>query len=199
MRSTRSSAGVRWVLWAACALVSVISVADRGSWIPAWEARLVEADRLDAEGFDADATRVLEEALATARDRAPGSLPEARSLDALAEHHLRHGRARDAAALYVESVARLEALLGAEQPRLGTSLYNLGVACFLLDRHDEADAALTRAVAIWERTLGPDHPGIAEAMRVRADIAARMAPGGVSAASVSSGSGAGTAEDHRRP
>ena len=70
-----------------------------------------------------------------------------------------------AESLYLESIPMLENLLGPDQPRLATSLHNLGVLYLQAGRDDEAEAPIREALRIWTATLGPQHPDCARAYR----------------------------------
>jgi len=72
--------------------------------------------------------------------------------------HRLEGRPARAVDLYLRSIEIWESVLGPGQPRLATSLHNLGVTYLALDRPDEAAPLWRRALAIWETTLGPDSP-----------------------------------------
>ena len=80
-----------------------------------------------------------------------------------------------AAELYLRSIELWEGLLGPRQPRLATSLHNLGAVYLALDRPDLARLHWRRALDIWEATLGPDSPEALNTRRLYRRIAA--APG----------------------
>jgi len=51
-----------------------------------------------------------------------------------------------------------EQQLGADHPATATSLWNLAALYYSLNRLDESKPLITRTVAIFDRTLGQDHP-----------------------------------------
>jgi tetratricopeptide (TPR) repeat protein len=97
---------------------------------------------------------VAEEALALGRP----NLPLARAIDGLADVRRLEGRLPDAAALYAESAALWPDLLGERQPRLATTLHNLGAVHLELGRPGDAAGPLRRALAIFEESFGPGSP-----------------------------------------
>ncbi len=50
---------------------------------------------------------------------------------------------------------------GPEDPRLATSLNNLGELYRLQGKYAEAEPLYQRSLAIWEKALGPEHPDVA--------------------------------------
>lgn len=121
-----------------------------------WREALERAERAVAEDRwdDAEAlyARVVEEARSAER---PGMML-ARAVDGLAEAHQHAERFVEAEQLYRESVALWQRLLGDGQPRVGISLYNLGLTYAALDRPDDARRTLTRALDVFESSLGPE-------------------------------------------
>jgi tetratricopeptide (TPR) repeat protein len=74
-----------------------------------------------------------------------------------------------------EALTMLEATLeettiDAEHPSYADLLLALGGVLFLVKRYAEADAAVTRAIAIWEKVSGDAHPALADALFVLAGI-----------------------------
>jgi hypothetical protein len=61
-------------------------------------------------------------------------------------------------------------LLGENQPRLATTLHNLGTVYIESGRPADAEPHLSRALAIWESTLGPDSPEAANTRRALAGL-----------------------------
>lgn len=49
-------------------------------------------------------------------------------------------------------------LLGESHPDVATNLNNLGMLYYYQGRYAEAEPLLQQALAIWEKTLGPEHP-----------------------------------------
>ena len=75
----------------------------------------------------------------------------ARALDGLADVRRAQQDWSEAEGLYLRSAAMWESLLGPDQPRLATTLHNLGVVYLRQDKASEAEVALQRALALWER------------------------------------------------
>jgi tetratricopeptide (TPR) repeat protein len=78
----------------------------------------------------------------------------ARAVDGLADVYQHTERYVEAEQLYRESVSLWKRLLGDGQPRVGISLYNLGLTYVALDRPDDARRTLTRALDVFEASLG---------------------------------------------
>ncbi len=57
-----------------------------------------------------------------------------------------------------------------ESPQHASRLNNLAVICQSLSRFGEADDLYRRSIAIWERTLGHDHPRVAQSSSNRASL-----------------------------
>jgi hypothetical protein len=51
-------------------------------------------------------------------------------------------------------------LLGADHPDMAMTLNNLAILCKSQKRFNEAGALFQRAMAIYERALGPYHPNV---------------------------------------
>ncbi len=132
--------------------------ADSASSARAWAASLDRATRAAAAGDDATVERVLHEVVAETGREAPDSLLHARALDGLADLARRRERFDEAAGLYGRSIPMLERLLGEDQPRVATSIHNLGVAELGRGRPERAAACFAEAAAIWSRTFGEDAP-----------------------------------------
>ena len=71
--------------------------------------------------------------------------------DGLADVRRLENRPEEAESLYVRSAGMWEALLGPDQPRLATTLHNLGTVCAGLGKPEKARAYLARALSIWEQ------------------------------------------------
>jgi Tfp pilus assembly protein PilF len=159
--------------------IAIASTALAGQALPARSAdrdvavRAIRAD-LDAgtAALEAGDLRAAEPAfraaLEQARRAAGADLLVARAADGLADVHRESGRHAEAEPLYVEAAALWERALGADQPRLATTLHNLGVTRLHAGRAEDAGGPLRRALGIWERTLGPGSP---EAAATRAALA----------------------------
>ena len=59
--------------------------------------------------------------------------------------------------------------LGPQDPRLATSLNNLGLVYDAQGRYAEAEPLYKRSLAIWEKALGPEHPDVAMSLGEAAD------------------------------
>jgi tetratricopeptide (TPR) repeat protein len=54
-----------------------------------------------------------------------------------------------------------ERVLGAQHPDVANSFRNLAKVCFLQHRYTEAESHFRRALAIMDKSLGPNHPDLA--------------------------------------
>src|SRR5207248_2533071 len=87
-------------------------------------------------------------------ERALAIRPLPNTLNNLAEMYRAEGRYSQA-----EKILRqLIETLPADDPTLGTALNNMGELCRQKGRTAEAREYYRRALAVWENTLGPDHP-----------------------------------------
>ena len=118
------------------------------------------ADTMPASEDDARAIALLERALAIIeRTRGVDNPATASVLTDLANRRAAAGD-HDRALVETERVTRIaEAVLG-EHPNLAASLHNYARELEFVGRHDEAIAAWTRSIAMRERLLGPDDPGL---------------------------------------
>jgi len=80
--------------------------------------------------------------------------PLPNTLNNLAEMYRVEGRFTQAEKLFQQLIASLPE----DDPTLGTALNNLGELYRIKGRSLEAGRLYRRALAVWERTLGPDHP-----------------------------------------
>jgi tetratricopeptide (TPR) repeat protein len=127
---------------------------SRGPLTEKLRATLREAERELDGGRLSSAGALYREALAESAPLGETSLPRARALDGLADVERLSGRPAEAVALYARSIPLWERLLGRRQPRLATTLHNLGVAHLDQGRSDLAMPHLRRALEIWEASLG---------------------------------------------
>jgi tetratricopeptide (TPR) repeat protein len=88
------------------------------------------------------------------------------TLNNLAEMYRAQGRNSEAERLY----RRLIDALPPTDPTLGAALNNLGELCRRKGRPAEAAGYYRRALAVWDRTLGPDHPYRATTLRNLAEL-----------------------------
>jgi tetratricopeptide (TPR) repeat protein len=71
---------------------------------------------------------------------------------------------------YAEATKQFEAALkeaqdfGEQDPRLATSLNNLAGLYYFQGRYGETEPLFKRALAIYEKALGPEHPQVAESL-----------------------------------
>lgn len=140
-------------------LVSVTSIAaagQRGANLERLRASLDEAQDSLESGQLERAETLFRQVRDDSSALGPANLPLARATDGLADVHRRTGRLREAATLYEQSAGLWTTLLGERQPRLATTLHNLGAVRLALERPDLAELPLKRALEIWEATLGPD-------------------------------------------
>jgi tetratricopeptide (TPR) repeat protein len=87
-------------------------------------------------------------------ERALAIRPLPSTINNLAELYRAEGRYSQAEKLY----RRLIGTLSADDPTLGTAWNNLGELCRQKGRNAEAREYYHRALAVWEKTLGPNHP-----------------------------------------
>jgi tetratricopeptide (TPR) repeat protein len=86
----------------------------------------------------------------------PPNLLLARAVDGMADLCRAQQRLDEAERFYLRAAALWEPLLGPRQPRLATTLHNLGLVYLESGKLEEAEPTLTRALEIWEQTLGPE-------------------------------------------
>jgi tetratricopeptide (TPR) repeat protein len=130
--------------------------AEPSDWLESWRDGMERSASLRDAGRYDEAESLLRNALELVESNGPGTLRHARSLDDLAYLHLLAGRHDQAVELYIETVPMWERLLGKRQPRLATSLQNLAVAYINLEKYEEAEPVMLRALSIWKSTFGPD-------------------------------------------
>jgi tetratricopeptide (TPR) repeat protein len=149
---------------------------ERGEIVRAVRAELETAARaLEASELD-DATRLYGAALDRARSIPGADLLVARAADGLADAHRLSGRHREAEPLYEEAVRLWERALGPDQPRLATTLHNLGLTLAASGRPADAEPVLRRALAIWERVLGTGSAEAANTRRALETVTQRAEP-----------------------
>ena len=80
-------------------------------------------------------------------------------------------RRAEAAALFAETLAIRERLVGPEHPKVAFPLLGLGDLAADTGRLDEAEAYYQRALTIRETSLGPEHPRVAFPLSALAELA----------------------------
>jgi tetratricopeptide (TPR) repeat protein len=98
--------------------------------------------------------------------RALAIRPLPNTLNNLAEMYRAEGRYSQAEKIY----RQLLGTLAADDPTLGTVLNNMGELCRQKGRQAEAREYYHRALAVWEKALGPDHPYKAATMHNLAQV-----------------------------
>lgn len=141
---------------------------DATPWHVTWK-RTLDAGLASPPESD-DALDTLERALAISERHGNGSLRHAISLDAVGRAHLAAGRAERAEIAFRTSLPMLRGFLGPGQPRVATTLHDLAVARWKLERRDEALEAVDEALAIWRATLGEDHVHAVHSLQLRAHL-----------------------------
>jgi tetratricopeptide (TPR) repeat protein len=104
--------------------------------------------------------------------RALAIRPLPNTLNNLAEMYRAEGRYSQAEKVFRQLIDTLPA----DDPTLGTVLNNLGELCRQKGRKAEAREYYHRALAVWERTLGPNHPYKAATMQNLALVDAGRKP-----------------------
>jgi len=137
-------------------VTGVAAAGQRGAALERLRATLDQAQESLESGRLERAAVLFRQARDDSSALGPTSLPLARATDGLADVHRRTGRLREAATLYEQSAGLWESLLGEQQPRLATTLHNLGAVQLALERPDLAELPLRRALEIWEATFGPE-------------------------------------------
>jgi tetratricopeptide (TPR) repeat protein len=148
-------------VWLGIVATIVVATASIGAAADAQEIRarlerLREAERALADGRLDDAASVYLECLRSIGDGDRAALLRARATDGLADARRLQGRFEEAEPLYVVAIGLWERLLGPTQPRLATSLHNLGAVRLAAGRSREAVGSFEQALAIWNATLGAD-------------------------------------------
>ncbi|MCP3981890.1 MAG: tetratricopeptide repeat protein [bacterium] len=118
-----------------------------------WRETLEHARSAEAADRDREAERLYRSVIEESRTE---DLLTARAVDGLADLYRRNERWVESEPLYRRSVEMWTRLLGAEQPRLAATLHNLGMVLSYQGRHEDARAALERALAIWNAATGVD-------------------------------------------
>ena len=140
----------------------------RAERLDRWRSAIAEAEVQVDEGRLERSEQIYREVVDEAESMPGSRLLLARALDGLADVCRARSRHEEAARLYARSAEMWESLLGTGQPRLATTLHNLGLSYGALDQPEEADRVLRRALAIWQSSLGPDS---AEAENTRRALA----------------------------
>jgi tetratricopeptide (TPR) repeat protein len=152
-------------------LLALAAVQSRAAedWRALARAALARAESAVAAGDLERAAREHEAARSACDAPGRGGLLLARALDGLGDAARARGDFAVAVEQHARAAALLETLLGPTQPRLATTLHNLGIAHAAIGRADDARQSLGRALAIWEATLGAQS---AEARTSRRALAA---------------------------
>jgi len=119
-------------------------------------ARVERAESARGEGRLDEAETLYREVVAEIDASERPAMLLARAVDGLGDLCRVQQRFDEAEAYYLRAAELWEPLLGPRQPRLATTLHNLGLVYLEDGRLDAADAPLRRALAIWLSALGPD-------------------------------------------
>ena len=112
-----------------------------------------------------DAKALLERSLAAwNRDSTARRSDRITGLNALSTLALAEGRFAGAESLSRHAATLAEAEFGAADPRMASTIGNLGLALARQARRDEAEPLLRRAIELWRTGYGPDHPPLASTM-----------------------------------
>jgi len=90
-------------------------------------------------------------------------------LEGIGNAYLSLGKPEEAERYHRRVLAMREAK-GAEDPHVADELINLGMDVVAQDKVDEARADYDRALAIYRKAYGPNHPNVAAALRQRAQL-----------------------------
>jgi tetratricopeptide (TPR) repeat protein len=144
---------------------------ERAERYALWRVEVEKGEQALAEGRWPEAESAFLKVIEGSRAIDDTSMLFARALDGLGD--LRRGEERwgNAERLYLEAAGLWEKYLGPEQPRLAITLHNLGVVQIGQRHYEEACATLGRALAVLERTLGPD---AAQAVETRTALEAAV-------------------------
>ncbi|MDX1996442.1 MAG: serine/threonine-protein kinase [Thermoanaerobaculia bacterium] len=125
------------------------------------------------EGRCSEALAPTEQALAIVRARAPRTVYEAETLQALGRVRNCVGEGDAARKLHEEALVLQRRLFGTEHPKVATSLQNLAEAALATGDLLQAEHQARAALALRRRILPPDHPDQFDALAVLAGILAR--------------------------
>jgi len=146
------------------AVLPAVLAGERGEAILELTRRLSAADAALGQGRPVEAEPIYEEVLRLAEQH-KAALLVARATYGLADACREQGRFDRATELYGRSIPMWEGLFGPEQPRVATSLHNLGSIRLKQGRPELAAPAFGRALAIWTAALGEDSPEAENARR----------------------------------
>lgn len=135
---------------------------ERAERYALWRAEVEAGEQALTEARWIDAESAFVNVIEQSRAIDDTSMLFARALDGLGDLRRRDERWSDAEALYLEAAGLWEKFLGPNQPRVAITLHNLGVVRIGQGRYEAAQETLRRALAIIERTLGPDSAQAAE-------------------------------------
>jgi len=149
---------------------TVAEAEGRGADVKVVRSLLDEAESALADRRLDEAAALFRHAADVAQNRSNSNLPLARAVDGMADVNRLQRRFAEAEKLYLRSMEMWIVLLGENQPRLATTLHNLGAVYIELGRPAEAGPHLSRALAIWDATLGPDSPEATNTRRALARL-----------------------------
>jgi tetratricopeptide (TPR) repeat protein len=162
--------------WLCLGLALPAAVAARAEELRRLRESLTQAEAALRQGRPERAEQLYLEALAAAERDGRPTLLLAQALDGLADVR-REGEAwASAEPLYRRSAELLESLLGGRQPRLATTLHNLGVVVLAQGRPAEAAPLFERALSIWDSAFGPDSEPARNTRRALAGLEPRGDP-----------------------
>ena len=90
-------------------------------------------------------------------------------LNAVGMKALQEGRYAEAEQHWTAALKEAEKF-GGQDPRLATSLNNLAELYRVQGQYAEAEPLYRRALAIWEKALGPEHPDVAAGLNNLAEL-----------------------------
>jgi nucleoside phosphorylase/tetratricopeptide (TPR) repeat protein len=137
-------------------------VSRRGARAAAlWIAGAVEMNQTRAEMEAVDARREHLDAALDAADRVDSQRAWIATADGLARHLQNRARSDEARTLFLQALARAEALVPPDLACVAIRLANLATLLLQLGDADRAKPLLERALGITEATEGPEHPNVA--------------------------------------
>jgi len=160
VRETRlmSLLGPALILSCCCGLLQSFHAAaageSRNDRFMRWRAALEAAGTAVDDGDFTSAEARYLEVIDDAEDPQRANVLLARAIDGLADVRRAQERWTEAEGLYLRSAEMWERLLGPDQPRLATTLHNLGVVYLHQGKTQDAERALHRALSLWETALG---------------------------------------------
>lgn len=137
-----------------------------GATLPAALAAVSLGSALEGQGEFDQAIEVLEGALATVEELAPGSPEHSGALAALSTTRFYNGDLDAADAAATEALEIDRRLHGESHPTIGHGLINLGASEAQRGRYVEAEVLFRQAAEIFEGFHGPDHLETASSLRM---------------------------------